>query len=135
MVAQLSIEYGLLVAYGTLAGSSIGAYASELFTPFFRSASQSKVMLPPLLPVIAQDAHVRVAHASSPAEMILRRPYSYDNGMRDGTNDVGLLFAAFQAAGKPAELFVYDGQGHMFQGQGWADMMARTGDFFDAHVK
>ena len=47
------------------------------------------------LPVIAQDAHVRVAHASSPAEMILRRPYSYDNGMRDGTNDVGLLFAAY----------------------------------------
>ena len=45
------------------------------------------------------------------------------------------LFAAFQAAGKPAELFVYDGQGHMFQGQSWADMMARTGDFFDAHVK
>jgi dye decolorizing peroxidase len=47
------------------------------------------------LPVIAQDAHVRVAHASTPAEMILRRPYSYDNGMRDGTNDVGLLFAAY----------------------------------------
>ena len=41
------------------------------------------------LPVIAADAHVRVAHAATTAEMILRRPYSYDNGMRDGTNDVG----------------------------------------------
>lgn len=61
LVAQLSIEYGLLVAYGTLAGSLIGAYASELFTPFFRSASQSKVMLPPLLPVIAQDEIVRLS--------------------------------------------------------------------------
>jgi dye decolorizing peroxidase len=47
------------------------------------------------LPVIPADAHVRVAHASTPAERILRRPYSYDNGMVDGTNDVGLLFAAY----------------------------------------
>jgi len=60
LVAQLSIEYSLLVLYGTLAGSIIGAYASELFTPFFRSASQSKVMLPPLLPVIARDEIVRL---------------------------------------------------------------------------
>jgi len=47
------------------------------------------------LPVIPQDAHIRVAHAPTTAEMILRRPYSYDNGMHDGTNDVGLLFAAY----------------------------------------
>jgi len=60
LVAQLTIEYMLLVLYGTVAGSFVGAYASELFTPFFRSASQSKVMLPPLLPVIAQDEIVRL---------------------------------------------------------------------------
>ena len=47
------------------------------------------------LPVIPADAHVRVAHAPTTAEMILRRPYSYDEGMHDGTNDVGLLFAAY----------------------------------------
>lgn len=47
------------------------------------------------LPVIAQDAHIRVAHAATTKEMILRRPYSYDNGMRGGTNDMGLLFAAY----------------------------------------
>jgi len=47
------------------------------------------------LPVIARDAHVRVAHAASPREMILRRPYSYDNGMHAGASDVGLLFAAY----------------------------------------
>lgn len=60
LVAQLTIEYGLLVLYGTVAGSFIGAYASELFTPFFRSASQSKVMLPPLMPIIAQDEVIRL---------------------------------------------------------------------------
>ncbi len=60
LMAQLTIEYGLLVVYGTIAGSFIGAYASELFTPFFRSASQSKVMLPPLMPIIAQDEVIRL---------------------------------------------------------------------------
>ncbi len=60
LVAQLTIEYSLLVLYGTIAGSFIGAYASELFTPFFRSASQSKVMLPPLIPIIAQDEVIRL---------------------------------------------------------------------------
>lgn len=47
------------------------------------------------LPVIPQDAHIRVAHAATLAEMILRRPYSYDNGVTDGANDMGLLFAAY----------------------------------------
>lgn len=47
------------------------------------------------LPVIPRDAHIRVAHATRPEETILRRPYSYDDGMRDGTNDVGLIFAAY----------------------------------------
>lgn len=47
------------------------------------------------LPVIPADAHVRVAHATTTREMILRRPYSYDDGMRKGTNDMGLLFAAY----------------------------------------
>ena len=56
------------------------------------------------LPVIPRDAHVRVAHAATTAEMILRRPYSYDNGMHDGTNDVGLLFAAYTR--DPAASFI-----------------------------
>lgn len=56
------------------------------------------------LPVIAADAHVRVAHAATQQERILRRPYSYDNGMSDGTNDMGLLFAAYMR--DPATSFV-----------------------------
>ncbi len=47
------------------------------------------------LPVIPEDAHIRVSHAATTAEMILRRPYNYNAGMRDGTNDMGLLFAAY----------------------------------------
>jgi len=47
------------------------------------------------LPLIPSDAHIRVAHAATNAESILRRPYNYDNGMHDGTSDVGQLFAAY----------------------------------------
>lgn len=47
------------------------------------------------LPLIPVDAHVRVAHAGTTREMIWRRPYSYDAGMANGTNDMGLLFAAY----------------------------------------
>lgn len=56
------------------------------------------------LPLIPADAHIRVSHAATNREMILRRPYSYDNGMHDGTNDVGLLFAAYTA--DPRESFI-----------------------------
>lgn len=47
------------------------------------------------LPVIPADSHIAVAHASSVEESILRRPYNYDAGMRAGSNDMGLVFAAY----------------------------------------
>jgi dye decolorizing peroxidase len=56
------------------------------------------------LPVIPADAHIRVAHAPTPAEMILRRPYNYDNGIVDGSADMGLLFAAYMR--DPATSFI-----------------------------
>jgi len=49
------------------------------------------------LPVIPSSAHVRIAHANSDEEMILRRPYSYDAGFVDGVQDAGLIFAAYTA--------------------------------------
>lgn len=49
-------------------------------------------------PVIDDLAHVRLAHARVPAELMFRRGYNYDEGpSADGTADVGLLFAAYQA--------------------------------------
>lgn len=47
------------------------------------------------LPLIPEDAHIRVAHAATTREMIMRRTYNYDNGMQDGVSDMGLLFAAY----------------------------------------
>ncbi|MBI1375882.1 MAG: Dyp-type peroxidase [Frankiales bacterium] len=49
-------------------------------------------------PVISENAHVRLAHAQTPAERMLRRGYSYDDSPGAGTiSDVGLLFAAYVA--------------------------------------
>jgi len=49
-------------------------------------------------PVIDDRAHIRLAHAATAAELMLRRGYNYDEGpAADGTADVGLLFAAYQA--------------------------------------
>lgn len=47
------------------------------------------------LPIIPTDSHIAVAHARTAQEAILRRPYNYDAGMHGGTNDMGLLFAAY----------------------------------------
>jgi deferrochelatase/peroxidase EfeB len=51
------------------------------------------------LPVIATDAHIRLAgHAANDGERILRRGYSYTDGIDPVTGqlDAGLFFVAFQ---------------------------------------
>jgi len=55
------------------------------------------------LPVISPDAHVRRAHATSPQEVFLRRPFSYFETQQDQT-DAGLLFAAYTA--DPGKSFI-----------------------------
>lgn len=48
--------------------------------------------------VIPPTAHVRLAHATSPVERFLRRPYNYDDGVdAQGRADAGLLFVAMMA--------------------------------------
>lgn len=50
------------------------------------------------LPVIPTFSHVRRSMSDNPEQKFLRRPLSYDEGIRaDGTSDVGLLFAAYMA--------------------------------------
>jgi dye decolorizing peroxidase len=49
-------------------------------------------------PVIEPLAHIRLAKAQTPAETMLRRAFSYDDGMdAAGRADAGLLFVAYQA--------------------------------------
>jgi dye decolorizing peroxidase len=50
------------------------------------------------MPVVASTAHVVLATDRTPAERMLRRGYSYDDGPTpDGAPDAGQLFAAYQA--------------------------------------
>ncbi|MCW2525802.1 MAG: Dyp-type peroxidase [Pseudonocardiales bacterium] len=57
-------------------------------------------------PVIAADAHLRLTHpANNAGATMLRRAYSYDDGMRaDGTPEAGLFFQCFQT--DPQAVFV-----------------------------
>lgn len=71
---------------------------AERDTPDFEAVGPDGLL------VIPDFAHIRLAHASSPAAgaapgpRILRRPFSYDDGLLpDGTADLGLLFAAYAA--------------------------------------
>ncbi|MCB0061798.1 MAG: ABC transporter permease, partial [Caldilineaceae bacterium] len=56
VIIQVVIEYGILTAYGAVVGATIGLYTSEIFAPFFRIPEANGVPLPPLLPIIAEDA-------------------------------------------------------------------------------
>ncbi len=56
VLVQVVLEYGLLTLYGAVVGSLIGLYTAQLFTPFFRIPEAAGAPLPPLLPIIAEDA-------------------------------------------------------------------------------
>ena len=49
------------------------------------------------LPVIPANSHAAVAHASTTAEMILRRPFNYTRQLPDGQTETGQLFAAYMS--------------------------------------
>lgn len=45
------------------------------------------------------------------------------------------LYEALAAAGRPAEIFAYEGEKHSFVGDPWVALMERTAHFYDEHVK
>jgi dye decolorizing peroxidase len=47
--------------------------------------------------VIPELSHMRLARPADPVEVILRRPFNYDDGYADGKPDAGLIFVAFAA--------------------------------------
>ncbi|MEZ4680135.1 MAG: FtsX-like permease family protein [Caldilineaceae bacterium] len=56
VIVQVIIEYGILTAYGAIVGATIGLNTSQIFAPFFRIPEANGIPLPPLLPIIAEDA-------------------------------------------------------------------------------
>ncbi len=69
-------------------------------------------------------------------------PVQIHYGTADGKTSAGTppewskkLFRALQEAGKPAQLFGYDGEVHSFNGDAWIAFMERSARFFDEYVK
>jgi putative ABC transport system permease protein len=63
IMAQVVMEYTFLAVFGALSGALIGLLASRLFVPFFRYTGEQGVPLPPLLPIIAEQAVTNLAFA------------------------------------------------------------------------
>ena len=107
-------------------------------------------VIPGDLPVELQDAY---RFAAADADMLRRvspfyhldhvsAPVQIHYGTEDGQFLSGTppqwsvkLTQGLRDAGKQAELYQYDGEGHSFIGQPWFDFMSRTLRFFDQYVK
>lgn len=73
---------------------------------------------------------------------LVTAPVQINYGTNDGKTLAGTppewsqkLFDAFQAAGKPAQIFGYEGEFHSFNGDSWIAFMERSAHFYDQYVK
>jgi dipeptidyl aminopeptidase/acylaminoacyl peptidase len=73
---------------------------------------------------------------------LVTAPVEINYGTNDGKTQAGTppewsekLYQAFKAAGKPAEIFAYQGEFHSFNGDAWIAFMERSAHFFDQYVK
>jgi len=61
LLAQVALEYALLIGFGALCGLWIGAATAQFVTPFLRITDDARSLLPPLLPVIERDKMTALA--------------------------------------------------------------------------
>ena len=110
----------------------------------------SSDVIPADLPREAQAAYLFAASDSDTLKEIspfyhldhVNIPIQIHYGTEDGKYLSGTppqwpvkLTQGLRDAGKQAELYQYEGEGHSFIGQPWFDFMTRTLRFFDMHVK
>lgn len=107
-------------------------------------------VVPPDLPLNLQDAYRFAASDPQTLQKIsplyhldsVTAPVQIHYGTEDGRFLSGTppqwsvkMTQALRDAGKQAELYQYEGEGHSFIGQPWFDFMTRTLRFFDKYVK
>jgi ABC-type antimicrobial peptide transport system permease subunit len=63
IVAQVALEYVVLMAYGIVGGAVVGAAGSQLFIPFFQAADQNVLRPPSMVPFVAWTEIVRISGA------------------------------------------------------------------------
>ncbi len=61
IINQVTLEYAVLTVFGAVAGVICGSLAAALVVPLFRVAAEAQLLLPPLLPIIAQSETVALA--------------------------------------------------------------------------
>ena len=102
------------------------------------------------LPMNAQDAYRFAASDADTLKKIspiyyldqVTAPVQIHYGTEDGKTSAGAppewsvkLTQALRDAGKYAEMYQYEGEGHSFIGEPWFDFMIRTLRFFDRYLK
>ena len=110
----------------------------------------SSDIIPEKLPREAQEAYRFAASDAASLQEVspfyhlddVTTPIQIHYGTEDGKYLSGTppqwsvkLTQALRDAGKQAELYQYEGEGHSFIGQPWFDFMGRTLRFFDKYVK
>jgi uncharacterized protein len=110
----------------------------------------SSDVIPDDLPQNLQDAYRFAASNSDTLKQLspfyhldyVTAPIQIHYGTEDGNTLNGTppqwsvkLTQGLRQAGKEAELYQYEGEGHSFIGQPWFDFMTRTLRFFDKYVK
>jgi hypothetical protein len=63
VVAQVAIEYIILMAYSVVGGAAIGVWASRLFIPFFQAADKNVLRPPTMIPLVAWQDIGRISGA------------------------------------------------------------------------
>ncbi|MEM7134129.1 MAG: ABC transporter permease [Chloroflexota bacterium] len=71
VIGQVTLEYLILTAFGAVAGIYIGSWTSAIFVPMFRVTAEGPLIMPPLLPVIAQSEIVPLAISFAGAMIVL----------------------------------------------------------------
>jgi ABC-type antimicrobial peptide transport system permease subunit len=53
VVAQVAVEYVILMVYGVAVGAGIAVWTSRLFIPYFQAANENILRPPRMLPIVA----------------------------------------------------------------------------------
>lgn len=99
----------------------------ELQDAYFFSASDAETLskISPYYHLESVNVPVQIHYGTEDGKSLSGTPPQWSVKLTQGLRD----------AGKQAELYQYEGEGHSFIGQPWFDFMTRTLRFFDQYVK
>ncbi len=99
----------------------------DLIASYFNSVTD-----PEMLDAVSPFYHLDLVNA----------PVQINYGTKDGLTSAGTppewskkMYEGFVKAGKDAQIFAYEGEGHSFIGDPWFVFMARSTQFFDKYVR